>query len=111
MVRIREVSPYETHSVGPVKSIIEKKGVHVQRYLGRTVLICEGCGQRLVLTDPDFLWHLEPLTLNCGCGEELTLAERIVEGGPGAGAAYKSLPRLACALIDTGGVLLFFRLR
>ena len=59
----------------------------MQRYLGRTVLICEECGQRLVLTDPDFLWHLEPLTLECGCREELTLAERIVEGGSGAGAA------------------------
>ena len=87
MVRICEVSPHKTHSVRPIKSITEKKGVHVQRYLGRTVLICEECGQRLVLTDPDCLWHLEPLTLECGCGEELTLAERIVEGGSGAGAA------------------------
>ena len=59
----------------------------MQRYLGRTVLICEECGQRLVLSDPEFIWHLERLVLECDCGEELTLADRIVEGGPGAGAA------------------------
>ncbi len=53
--------------------------VHVQRYLGRTVLICEECGERLVLSDPEFIWHLEHLVLECKCGEELTLDNRVVE--------------------------------
>jgi hypothetical protein len=59
----------------------------VHHYSDRIVLICEECGQRLVLSDPEFIWHLERLVLECDCGEELTLADRIVERGPGAGAA------------------------
>ncbi len=53
----------------------------MQRYLGRTVLICEECGERLVLSDPEFSWHLERLVLECGCGEEVTLGNRVVEEG------------------------------
>lgn len=59
----------------------------MQHYLGRIVLICEECGQRLVLSDPEFTSQLEQLVFDCGCGEELTLADRILEGGAGAGAA------------------------
>ncbi len=64
-----------------------EKGVHVQRYLGRTVLICEECGQRLVISDPEFIRDLEHLVLECGCGEGLTVVDRIVEGDPKPGAA------------------------
>lgn len=59
-----------------------------QRFLGRrTVLICEECGQRLVLPGSEFIGHLARLVLECGCGEELTLVEDVVERGPSPGAA------------------------
>lgn len=59
----------------------------MQRYLGRIVLICRECGQRVVVLDPKLTWNLERAVWQCECGEKLTLADRIVEGGPSAGAA------------------------
>jgi hypothetical protein len=59
----------------------------MQHYLGRIVLICRECGQRVVLLDPELIWQFERPVLECACGEELTLADRIMEGGPSAGAA------------------------
>lgn len=59
----------------------------MQRYLGRTVLICEECGERLVLTDPTCIVHLERLVFECECGVELGYTDRIVGGDSGKGAA------------------------
>ena len=62
----------------------------MQRYSGSTVLICEECGKRMVLTDPEVLtWRSKRPIFDCDCGEELTLDNRIVEGKPVAGGPHR----------------------
>jgi hypothetical protein len=61
----------------------------MQRYSGSTVLICEECGKRMVLTDPEVLiWRSKRPVFDCDCGKKLTLDNRIVEGSPVAGGAH-----------------------
>ena len=45
----------------------------------RIVLICEECGERLVLIGPKDLWRSERTVLKCGCGQEHTLVDRLDE--------------------------------
>lgn len=52
----------------------------MQRYFGRTVLICEECKERLVLADPELIWESHLFVFECECGEELTLDNRVLEG-------------------------------
>jgi hypothetical protein len=60
----------------------------MERYLvGRTVLICEDCGERLVLADPKLTWNSAHPVFECKCGEEFTAENRILQGNPNAGAA------------------------
>ena len=42
------------------------------------VLVCEECGERVVL-GPLSAWRSEDAVFECGCGEGLTLAERLEE--------------------------------
>ena len=43
------------------------------------VLVCEECGERLVLVGPLSAWRSEEAVFECGCGEGLTLADRLEE--------------------------------
>jgi hypothetical protein len=45
------------------------------------ILVCEGCGERTVLGGPLAVWRSETTTFGCGCGERLTLADRLDPGG------------------------------
>ncbi len=45
---------------------------------GRVVLACRSCGERVVLLGSVSDWYREGReTFGCGCGRELTLADRI----------------------------------
>jgi hypothetical protein len=43
------------------------------------VLVCEECGERVVLAGPLSAWRSEDAVFECGCGEGLTLADRLEE--------------------------------
>jgi hypothetical protein len=43
------------------------------------VLVCEECGERVVLAGPPSAWRSEEAAFECGCGEGLTLADRLEE--------------------------------
>jgi hypothetical protein len=43
------------------------------------VLVCEECGERAVLAGPPSAWRSEEAVFECGCGEGLTLADRLEE--------------------------------
>jgi hypothetical protein len=45
------------------------------------ILVCEVCGERTVLGGPLAVWRSESTTFGCGCGERLTLADRLGSGG------------------------------
>ncbi len=43
------------------------------------VLVCEECGERVVLVGPLSAWRSEGADFECGCGEGLTLGDRLDE--------------------------------
>ena len=43
------------------------------------VLVCEECGERVVLVGPLSAWSPERAVFECGCREGLTLADRLEE--------------------------------
>ncbi len=43
------------------------------------VLVCEECGERVVLLGSLSTWRSERAVFECGCGEDLTLANRLEE--------------------------------
>ena len=43
------------------------------------VLVCVECGEQVVLAGPLSAWRSEDAVFECGCGEGLTLAERLEE--------------------------------
>ncbi len=43
------------------------------------ILVCEECGERVVLIGPLSAWRSERAVFECGCGENLTLANRLDE--------------------------------
>jgi hypothetical protein len=45
----------------------------------RVVLVCEECGDRVVLLGPLSAWRSEGAVFECGCGKDLTLADRLDE--------------------------------
>ena len=40
------------------------------------VLICEACGEKVVLGGPESVWHSPSTFFECECGQLLTLADR-----------------------------------
>ena len=44
---------------------------------GRVILVCEECGEQTVLGGPLSVWYSENTSFGCGCGRELTLADRL----------------------------------
>ncbi len=57
----------------------ERRGVRVSDRLRGVVLVCEECGERVVLAGPLSAWRSEGAVFECGCGEGLTLADRLEE--------------------------------
>lgn len=46
--------------------------------LSRTVvLLCEECGERMVLGGPLAVWRSASTSFGCECGEQLTLSNRL----------------------------------
>ena len=45
--------------------------------LSNVVLVCEECGERVVLLSPLSAWRSERAAFECGCGEGLTLADSL----------------------------------
>ncbi|HZF58649.1 MAG TPA: hypothetical protein VEZ19_09255 [Rubrobacter sp.] len=43
----------------------------------RVILVCEECGERTVLGGPLSVWYSQSTRFGCGCGRELTLADRL----------------------------------
>ncbi len=43
------------------------------------ILVCEECGERIVLVGSLSAWRSERAVFECGCGEDLTLANRLGE--------------------------------
>ncbi len=42
----------------------------------RVVLVCEECGEKVVLGGPASVWHSARTVFECECGKRLTLADR-----------------------------------
>jgi hypothetical protein len=40
------------------------------------ILICEECGEKMVLEGSEATWRSESNPFECGCGEHLTLADQ-----------------------------------
>lgn len=49
------------------------------RKAGRVVLICEDCGERLVLGGPEEVWLSTRTLFECECGKGDSLANRLDE--------------------------------
>ena len=43
----------------------------------RVVLLCEECGERIVLGDPDEVWLSTRTLFECECGHNVSLANRL----------------------------------
>jgi hypothetical protein len=43
----------------------------------RVILVCEECGERMVLGGPLSVWYSESPHFGCECGREFTLADRL----------------------------------
>ena len=41
------------------------------------VLLCEGCGERIVLGGPHSVWNSGSTSFACGCGARLTLSHQL----------------------------------
>jgi hypothetical protein len=51
-------------------------GVVVVDSSRQIVLICGECGDKVVLGDPESVWHSAITIFECECGQVLTLAQR-----------------------------------
>jgi hypothetical protein len=49
------------------------------RSSGRVILVCEQCGERLVLGEPEEVWLSERTLFECECGRDVSLASRLEE--------------------------------
>ena len=45
----------------------------------RVILVCEHCGERLVLGVPEEVWLSRRTLFECECGREVSLASRLAE--------------------------------
>jgi hypothetical protein len=51
----------------------------MRRSKRRNILMCEECGERTVLVGSQSLWREARTLFECGCGKDLTLADRLGE--------------------------------
>jgi hypothetical protein len=47
------------------------------RSSGRVILVCEQCGERLVLGEPEEVWLSTRTLFECECGRNVSLANRL----------------------------------
>jgi hypothetical protein len=62
----------------------------------RVILVCEECGERMVLGGPLSVWYSESPHFGCECGREFTLADRLDQqrvSRAGASRARRGRPR------------------
>ncbi len=57
----------------------------------RVVLICEECGERLVLGGPEEVWLSTRTLFECECGKGVSLASRLDEKDSSTGAKARML--------------------
>ena len=50
--------------------------IDMKRTSGRVMLICEECGQTLVLGEPEEVWLSTRTRFECECGKDVSLANR-----------------------------------
>ena len=60
----------------------EEAGIGMERSTGRVILICEECGDRLVLAEPEEVWLSTRTCFECECGKDVSLASRPEESIP-----------------------------
>jgi hypothetical protein len=58
----------------------------------RVILVCEECGERIVLGGPLSVWYSESTRFGCECGRELTLADRLDQQRNATSAARSASP-------------------
>ena len=60
---------------------VEKRaeGVRVSSRSRSVILVCEECGERVILVGSLSAWRSERAVFECGCGEGLTFANRLEE--------------------------------
>ncbi len=51
----------------------------MQRSEERIVLVCEACGERLILLGPKDDWRSRRAVFRCECGQKITLDDRANE--------------------------------
>jgi hypothetical protein len=58
------------------------------------ILLCDECGERMMLNGPLSVWSLATTSFGCKCGERLTLADSLDHRGFGeaGGTTKASLP-------------------
>ena len=49
---------------------------------GRVILVCEQCGERMVLGGPEEVWLSTRTPFECECGKDASLASRLEESIP-----------------------------
>jgi hypothetical protein len=49
---------------------------------GRVILVCEQCGERLVLGEPEDVWLSTRTLFECECGKDVSLVSRLEESIP-----------------------------
>ena len=54
----------------------DPEGVDVVGSSRQVVLLCEECGEKVVLGGPESFWHSAIIFFECECGQLLTLADR-----------------------------------
>lgn len=58
---------------------VEEEGTGMRRSSKRVILICEECGERLVLDEPEEAWLSTSTIFECECGWDVSLASRFEE--------------------------------
>ena len=59
------------------------------------ILVCEECGERTALGGPLSVWYSQSTRFGCGCGRELTLADRLDQQWASEANGITSAARLA----------------
>jgi hypothetical protein len=66
------------------------------------ILVCEECGERMVLDCPLSVWSSGTISFGCECGERLTLADGLNQEGFG-GAVLRTIRFLSRSrLLESG---------
>jgi hypothetical protein len=63
----------------------------MEGFVNNVVLLCEECGERIVLGGPLSVWSCGSTSFGCGCGAQLTLSDQL--DPPGAEEQAEPLHR------------------